>query len=96
MGGSEIMIRLNKRVLIVGLLALILSISVSLASLETSSAAYNIHSFKTVKYLPDYDVHINGHTTVYSKNFYVMKVRGRYYEHNYPNYKGSSYYFISF
>ena len=87
---------MNKKVLIMGIFVLILSMSVSFAFLETSSASYTIHSFKALKYLPDYDVYLNGYTTVYSKNYYVMKVKGRYYEHNNPTYVGTSYYFISF
>jgi hypothetical protein len=75
----------DKKLFSIFVCVLVLGIAVSVASLETSNAAYNGHywsdsgKFWSNTYEAYFTTYLNGHTRVYSKNHYTMFSKSRYY-----------------
>ena len=89
----------DKKLFSIFLCIFVLGIAVSVASLETSNAAYNGHYWSKSEsfsngnglYLTAY---LNGHTRVYSKNHFAMNSKSRYYDYYSGYYYGYATYKI--
>lgn len=99
-GGIKGMVfQIDKKLFSIFVCIFVLGIAFSVASLETSNAAYNGHYWSTSDtiwskgYNSYFNVYINGHTRVYSKNHYTMFSKARYY-YNSGSYYGTATYKI--
>ncbi|PKL67937.1 MAG: hypothetical protein CVV28_04230 [Methanobacteriales archaeon HGW-Methanobacteriales-1] len=77
--------KVDKKLFSIFVFVLVLGIAGSVASLETSNAAYNGHYWSTSDtFWPSYydsyvSAYLNGYTRVYSKNHYTMNSKSKYY-----------------
>jgi hypothetical protein len=93
------MVFVDKKLFSIFLCVLVLGIAVSVASLETSNAAYNGHYWSTSDTLSNnygtyMTAYMNGHTRVYSNNHFTMNSKSRYYWYYSGSYYGYATYKI--
>lgn len=99
-GGKGMVFEVDKKLFSIFVCVLVLGIAVSVASLETSNAAYNGHywsgsdTFWSNYHSTYMTAYMNGHTRVYSKNHYTMNSKSRYYWYYSGSYYGYATYKI--
>lgn len=92
--------KVDKKLFSIFVFVLVLGIAGSVASLETSNAAYNGHYWSTsdtfwASYQSAYiSAYMNGYTRVYSNNHYTMNSKSNYYWYSSGNYYGYATYKI--